>query len=100
MHCLGGEIQARLWPLSRREVQAARDHGIEDIEVTLRTADMAGGNVIFAATGVTEGEFLEGLQYLGWGLRTHSIVMCKECNDIRFIRTTHLNNETRREIRL
>lgn len=100
MRCLGGEIQARLWPLSRREVESARKHGIEDIEMTLRTEDMVDGEVLFAATGVTTGEFLDGVQYLGWGVRTHSMVMCNRCNDVRFIRTTHLNTEPRREIRL
>lgn len=100
MHCLGGEIQARLWPLSRREVESVREHGIEDIEMTLRTEDMVHGEVLFAATGVTSGEFLDGVQYLGWGVRTHSMVMCNRCNDVRFVRTTHLNTDTRREIRL
>ncbi|HZK48460.1 MAG TPA: class II fructose-bisphosphatase [Thermoleophilia bacterium] len=100
MRCLGGEIQARLWPLSRREVESARDHGIDDIEMTLKTEDMVGGEVLFAATGVTSGEFLDGVQYLGWGVRTHSMVMCNHCNEVRFVRTTHLNTDTRREIRL
>ena len=100
MRCLGGEIQARLWPLSRREVESARNHGIDDIEMTLKTEDMVGGEVLFAATGVTSGEFLDGVQYLGWGVRTHSMVMCNHCNEVRFVRTTHLNTDTRREIRL
>lgn len=100
LHCLGGEIQAKLWPLSRREVESAREHGIEDIEATLRTDDMAGGEVVFAATGVTEGEFLKGVEYLGWGVRTHSMVMCNRCRDVRFIQSTHLNTDTRRGIRL
>lgn len=100
MHCLGGEIQAKLWPLSRKEVESAREHGIEDIEATLRTGDMVSGDVIFAATGVTEGEFLKGVEYVGWGVRTHSMVMCNRCRDVRFIHTTHLNSDTRRGIRL
>jgi len=100
MHCLGGEIQAKLWPLSRREVESAREHGIDDIEATMRTGDLVSGDVIFAATGVTEGEFLKGVEYLGWGVRTHSMVMCNRCRDVRFIHTTHLNADTRRGIRL
>ena len=66
----------------------------------MRTEDMVDGEVLFAATGVTSGEFLDGVQYLGWGVRTHSMVMCTRCNDVRFIRTTHLNIDTRRGIRL
>lgn len=100
MHCLGGEIQAKLWPLSRKEVETARQHGIDDIEATLRTDDLVGGEVIFAATGVTEGEFLKGVEYLGWGVRTHSMVMCNRCHEVRFIQSTHLDPDTRRAIRL
>lgn len=100
LHCLGGEIQAKLWPLSRKEVEAARQHGVDDIEATLRTGDLVGGDVIFAATGVTEGEFLKGVEYLGWGVRTHSMVMCNRCRDVRFIHATHLDSDTRRGIRL
>jgi fructose-1,6-bisphosphatase II len=100
LRCLGGDIQARLWPLSRREVESARDHGIEDIETILRTDDMVEGEAVFAATGITKGEFLDGVQYLGWGMRTHSMVMCNHCRDVRFIRTTHLNPGARSEIRL
>jgi fructose-1,6-bisphosphatase II len=100
LRCLGGDIQARLWPLSRREVESARDHGIEDIETILRTEDMVDGDALFAATGVTKGEFLDGVQYLGWGVRTHSMVMCNHCRDVRFIRTTHLNADARSEIQL
>ncbi len=96
MTCLGGEIQAKLWPLSRREVEAARQHGIDDIETTLRTEDMVSGDVIFAATGVTEGEFLKGVEYLGYGVRLHSMVMCSRCRDVRMIQATHLHPEVGR----
>ncbi|MBU2601840.1 MAG: class II fructose-bisphosphatase [Actinobacteria bacterium] len=96
MRCLGGEIQAKLWPLSRREVELARQHGIDDIETTLRTEDMVTGDVLFAATGVTEGEFLKGVEYLGFGVRLHSMVMCSRCRDVRMIQTTHLHTDVTR----
>lgn len=100
MRCLGGEIQAKLWPLSRKEVEQARAHGIDDIETVLRTDDMVKGDVIFSATGVTSGDFLRGIDYFRDGARSHTLVMCTRCRIVRFVDTIHLFSDERREIRL
>lgn len=100
MRCLGGDIQAKLWPLSRKEVQKARELGIEDIEAPLGTDDMICGEVIFAATGVTRGDFLKGVYYFRDGARSQSLVMCTRCRKVRFVDGIHLFGDERREIRL
>jgi fructose-1,6-bisphosphatase II len=100
MRCLGGEIQGKFWPLSRREVESAREHGIDDIEMRLTTDDLVRGEVIFAATGVTRGDFLRGVDYFPAGARTHTIIMCTRCRQVRFVDTIHRFGDERREIRL
>lgn len=100
LRCLGGEIQVRFWPLSRREIEQARQLGIEDIEATLTTTDMVKGDVVFVATGITQGEFVRGVRYFHEGARTHSLLMCTRCRMVRFIDSTHLFSDERREIQL
>ncbi len=100
LRCLGGEIQVRFWPLSRREIEQARQLGIEDIEATLTTTDMVQGDVVFVATGITQGEFVRGVRYFHEGARTQSLLMCTRCRMVRFIDSTHLFSDERREIRL
>jgi fructose-1,6-bisphosphatase II len=97
---LGGEIQVRFWPLSRREIEQARQLGIEDIEARLSTRDMVRGDVVFVATGVTGGEFVRGIRYFHEGARTHTLLMCTRCRMVRFIDSIHLFSDERREIRL
>lgn len=89
VRCLGGEIVAKFWPLSRREIEKARGYGIEDIEACLRTDDLVAGDLVFAATGVTTGDVLRGVQYLPGGARTHSLLMCTRCRQIRYLETIH-----------
>ena len=60
-----------------------------------RTEDLASGsNLIFAATGVTNGDLLQGVRYFGGGARTHSIVMAYQTNEVRFIDTVHMFDRT------
>jgi fructose-1,6-bisphosphatase II len=98
MRCLGGEIQAKLWPLSRKEIERAREQGIEDIEARLVTADMVSGDVIFSATGVTSGDVVKGVSFFHEGARTQTLLMCTRCRMIRFVDTIHLFTDDRREI--
>jgi fructose-1,6-bisphosphatase II len=101
LRCLGGEVQAQLWPTSRREIEAAREHGIEDIEQVFTTEDLVAGEVIVAATGVSNGDLLRGVRYLADSARTHSLVMCTRCNWVRFVDGIHFfARERREEVRL
>jgi fructose-1,6-bisphosphatase II len=101
LRCLGGELQAQLWPTSRREIEQAREGGVEDVERVFSTEDLAPGEVIVAATGVSNGDLLRGVRFLADSARTHSLVMCTRCNWVRFVDGIHFfARERREEVRL
>jgi fructose-1,6-bisphosphatase II len=101
LRCLGGELQAQFWPTSRREIDELREAGIEDYERVFRTEDLAPGEVIVAATGVSNGDLLRGVRFLADSARTHSLVMCTRCNWVRFVDGIHFFvRERREEVRL
>jgi len=97
LRCLGGELQAQLWPTRRAEVEDARTHGIDDVERVFTIDDLAPQEVIVAATGVSNGELLRGVRYLADSARTHSLVMCTRCNWVRFVDGIHFFARDRRE---
>jgi fructose-1,6-bisphosphatase II len=87
--CLGGAIQGRLWPRNDDERRAALDMGY-DLDKVLTTDDLvAGDDVFFAATGVTDGDLLRGVRYWGDGASTQSLVMRSKSGTIRIIDATH-----------
>jgi fructose-1,6-bisphosphatase II len=101
LRCLGGELQAQFWPTSRREIDELRAAGIEDYDRVFRTEDLAPGEVIVAATGVSNGDLLRGVRFLADSARTHSLVMCTRCNWVRFVDGIHFfARERREEVRL
>jgi fructose-1,6-bisphosphatase II len=56
-----------------------------------RTEDLASGdNLVFAATGVTAGDLLQGVRFFGGGARTHSLVMAYQTKQVRFVDTVHM----------
>jgi fructose-1,6-bisphosphatase II len=102
LRCLGGELQAQLWPTSRNEIERAReDHEIVDVSQIFHTEDLARGDVIVAATGVSNGDLLRGVRFYADSARTHSLVMCTRCNWVRFVDGIHFfRRERREEVRL
>jgi fructose-1,6-bisphosphatase II len=101
LRCLGGEMQAQLWPTTRADIERAREQGIEDIERVFSIDDLAPTEVIVAATGVSGGDLLRGVRYLADSARTHSLVMCTRCNWVRFVDGIHFfARERREEVRL
>ena len=101
LRCLGGELQAQLWPTTRAEIEAAQESGIDDVYRVFTTDELAPGEVIVAATGVTNGDLLRGVRYLADSARTHSIVMCTRHNWVRFVDGIHFfARERREEVRL
>jgi fructose-1,6-bisphosphatase II len=101
LRCLGGELQAQLWPTSRREIEQAHEHGIEDVNRIFTIEELAPGEVIAVATGVSNGDLLRGVRFLADSARTHSIVMCTRCNWVRFVDGVHFfARERREEVRL
>ena len=101
LRCLGGELQAQLWPTSRTEIHRAQEAGIEDVNQIFTIDDLAPGEVIVVATGVSNGDLLRGVRFLADSARTHTLVMCTRCNWVRFVDGVHFfARERREEVRL
>ena len=101
LRCLGGELQAQLWPTRRAEIEEARAHGIDDPDRVFTIDDLAPQEVIVVATGVSNGDLLRGVRFLADSARTHSLVMCTRCNWVRFVDGIHFfARERREEVRL
>lgn len=89
LRCLGGDFQGILRFRSDEERARARTMGITDEKKVYHMEDLAKGNVMFIATGVTNGSYLHGIRYFGGGAHTHSIVMRSETGTIREIKAQH-----------
>ncbi|MBI4124967.1 MAG: class II fructose-bisphosphatase [Deltaproteobacteria bacterium] len=89
LRCVGGEIQGRLAFRNEEEKQRAFQMGIRELDKIYRTEELAGGDVTFAATGVTNGDFLQGVRFFPGGAETHSIVMRSTTGTLRYLRVTH-----------
>lgn len=93
LKCLGGEIQATFAWRSDDERERGRKMGldVDDVDRVYTTNDLASGeNVVFCATGVTDGELLRGVRFFGGGARTHSLVMSRARGLVRFLDTVHM----------
>jgi len=89
LKCMGGEIQGRLYPRNEEEAAKARELGY-DLENVLTLDDLvAGEDVFFTVTGITDGGLLNGVKYFGGGARTHSLVMRSRSGTVREIIATH-----------
>ncbi|WNG91843.1 class II fructose-bisphosphatase [Mycobacterium sp. ITM-2016-00318] len=89
IRCMGGAIQGRLAPTDDEERQKAIDRGY-DLDQVLTTEDLVSGeNVFFCATGVTDGDLLQGVRYSGGGCTTQSIVMRSKSGTVRMIEAYH-----------
>lgn len=89
LRCLGGDFQGILKWRNDQERERGRRMGITDENKVYQMEDLAKGNVMFIATGVTNGSYLDGVRYYGGGAHTHSIVMRSETGTVREIRTSH-----------
>ena len=89
LRCVGGDMQGRLKYRSEDEKRRAETMGITDHNKIYQLNELAQGNVMFAATGVTGGSFLKGVQFYGGGASTHSVVMRSQSGTLRFIEATH-----------
>ena len=94
LRCVGGQIQGRLLFRNDDEVGRARRWGIEDLDHIYRTQDMAKGDCIFAATGVTDGSLLNGVKRRKYCITTESIVMRASSGTVRRVMTEHHRRTT------
>jgi fructose-1,6-bisphosphatase II len=89
LKCLDGVIQGRLWPTDDEEKQRAIDAG-HDLDRVLYTDDLVSGDdCFFVATGITDGELMQGVRYKSGGASTHSLVMRSRSGTIRLISSEH-----------
>ncbi|HPF84165.1 Fructose-1,6-bisphosphatase class 2 [bioreactor metagenome] len=87
--CLGGNMQCKLWPRNDEDIAESRKRGL-DLDQVLSINDLVrGDNVFFAATGVTDGDFLKGVRYEGREIHTSSMVMRSRSGTIRFVDSIH-----------
>ncbi len=87
--CVGGEILCKVWPRNEQEREQFKADGI-DLNQVFRADDLVKSNDIsFAATGITSGELLDGVQYFGWGARTSSVMMRSRSGTVRYIQARH-----------
>jgi fructose-1,6-bisphosphatase II / sedoheptulose-1,7-bisphosphatase len=90
LRCIGGQMQGRLLFRNDDERGRAAKWGITDLNKKYSMLDMAKGNVMFAATGVTDGSLLRGVHFFGGGATTHSVVMRSKSGTTRFIEARHI----------
>jgi len=89
LRCAGGEFQGRLAPRNNEEIERAKKMGVADIKKKFKIDELARGDVMFAATGVTDGDYLQGVHFFAGGATTQSVVMRSRSHTVRLINATH-----------
>lgn len=89
IRCTGGDMQARLRPRSADEARRLQEFGIENVGDRMTLEQMASGSVMFAATGVTNGDLVRGVRFFRGGATTNSVVMRSRTHTLRFIEAVH-----------
>lgn len=91
LRCLNGEILARLVIKDEKQAERMQSMGIKDLRRVYTTEDLAPGkNLVFAATGVTDGSLLKGVRFFGDGVRTHSLLLNLAKRQVRFVDSVHI----------
>ena len=89
LRCLGGDFQGILRFRNEEEKSRANKMGIRNFDCIYNIESLASGNVLFCATGVTDGTLLPGVKFKSWGAVTHSLVMRSQSGTIRHISAHH-----------
>jgi fructose-1,6-bisphosphatase II / sedoheptulose-1,7-bisphosphatase len=89
LRCMGGQMQGRLVVSSEEQRERARRMGVSDVRRKFDMTDMAKGDVLFAATGVTDGNLLSGVHFGKRSITTHTVVMRASSGTIRWIKAEH-----------
>jgi len=93
LRCIGGQIQARLYPMKQQDTERAAIIGITDIQRKYSRDELANGDVIFSATGVTSGSMLEGVRFRPNLIETETVVMRSATKTVRWIAAEHQFND-------
>jgi fructose-1,6-bisphosphatase II len=89
IRCMGGDMQGRLKPRDEKEIERCKKMGVTDVDKIYTAEELARGEVMFAATGVTTGDLLKGVRFFGSGAETQSLVMRSKTGTVRFIQGIH-----------
>jgi fructose-1,6-bisphosphatase II / sedoheptulose-1,7-bisphosphatase len=89
LRCIGGQMQGRLMYEDDAQIERARGMGLDDPTRKFSVTEMAKGDVMFAATGVTSGALLRGVRRFGGGAMTHSVVMRSKSGTVRYVEAHH-----------
>ncbi|MEW6718881.1 MAG: class II fructose-bisphosphatase [Thermodesulfobacteriota bacterium] len=89
LKCIGGDMQGVLKFRNKEEIERAKAMGIADLDRVYAIDDLASSEVMFAATGVTFGDYLQGVRFFSGGAHTQSVVMRSKSRTVRLIDTTH-----------
>ncbi|HEY5349624.1 MAG TPA: fructose-bisphosphatase class II, partial [Candidatus Lustribacter sp.] len=90
LKCLGGGFMGRLKPRSAEEAERAKGMGFGDIDRVLTMDDLCKGeSIVFVATGITDGDLVRGVRFMGNQARTHSILIEGTTGTVRFIESVH-----------
>jgi len=100
LRCLKGEIQARFWPRNKEEEERLKKMGGDPKKVYKTNQLASGKEIVFCATGVTDGDIFKGVRFFGGGARTHSLVINNVSDKIRLIDTTHVFDKQKIEYQL
>jgi fructose-1,6-bisphosphatase class II len=101
IRCLNGYMVGRLTGYTPEQAERMKDMGIKDPKRIYTAEDLAPGkNIVFAATGVTDGPLLEGVRFFGDGVRTKSLVMKLSNRKVRFIESIHLTKGAEAKVRM
>jgi fructose-1,6-bisphosphatase II len=101
LRCLNGEILARLVIKDEQQAERMQSMGIKDLRRIYKTEQLAPGkNLVFAATGVTDGSLLKGVRFFGDGARTHSLLLSLAKRQVRFVDSVHMSSRPDTKVRL
>jgi len=89
LRCIGGQMETRLHPLNDYHRERVAEIGIDDIDRKYTMEELASGDTLFAATGVTDGSMLSGVKYNAKGVVTDTVIMRAKTQTVRWIRTEH-----------
>jgi fructose-1,6-bisphosphatase/sedoheptulose 1,7-bisphosphatase-like protein len=101
IRCLNGYMVGRLTGYTPEQAERMQDMGIKDPKRIYTAEELAPGkNIVFAATGVTDGPLLEGVRFFGDGIKTTSLVMKLQNRKVRFITSVHVSKGPEAKVRM
>lgn len=100
LKCLKGEFWGRFWPVDEAQKIRMKTMGVKEGKIYTMDELAPGQNLVFAATGVTKGDLLKGVNFFGGGVRTHTLLMTSSPQMIHFLDTTHVYDKQTIDFRL